>query len=55
MEEVRVIFKLDEESGNVVKRKAEELIQAIEKANLLADELAQKIGRMKLGFKVSRV
>ena len=55
MEEVNVKVSMDANSKEEALKDAEELISAIEKANSLADELAQKVGNLKLGFQIGRV
>ena len=55
MKEVDVKVSMDANSKEEVLKDAEELISAIEKANSLADELARKVGHLKLGFQIGRV
>lgn len=55
MEKVNVKVSMDSGSKEDVLKDVEELISAIEKANSLADELARKVGNLKLGFQIGRV
>lgn len=54
MEKVNVMVAMDSGSKEDVLKDVEELIFAIEKANSLADELARKVGNLKLGFQIGR-
>ena len=55
MSEIKVKISLDDASKETATKEAEEMISLIEKASSLADELARKVGEMRLGFKVGRV
>ena len=53
--DVLVKVKADDKQTLEEIGKAKELVSLIERANSLADELAQTVGKLKLGFKVESV